>query len=68
MLCRYAFEADLVRLVYSVHDAHVNLFAGILTSFSFASIYDLVTASVDGTSTPQIYISGKLQLSILETR
>ncbi|KAF7532411.1 hypothetical protein G7054_g8000 [Neopestalotiopsis clavispora] len=53
---QYAFEADLLKLVYSTHDAHVSLSAGIMSSFSFASIYDLVTASKDGSSTPEIYI------------
>ncbi|KAK9785210.1 putative Tail specific protease domain-containing protein [Seiridium cardinale] len=52
---QYTFEADLVKLVYSFHDAHVSLYAGIMASFSFASIYDLVTAA-DGSGTPKIYI------------
>ncbi|KAI4600506.1 hypothetical protein KJ359_000861 [Pestalotiopsis sp. 9143b] len=53
---QYAFEADLMKLVYSTHDGHVSLTAGIMSSFSFASLYDLVTASKDGTREPEIYI------------
>lgn len=48
-----------MKLVYSTHDGHVSLTAGIMSSFSFASLYDLVTASKDGTSEPEIYIYGK---------
>lgn len=45
-----------MRLVYSAHDAHVDLYAGIMSTFSFASEYDLVTVSADGTSTPEVYL------------
>ncbi|TQN71689.1 Peptidase S41 family protein ustP, partial [Colletotrichum shisoi] len=34
---QYDFEAMLQYLVYSVHDAHVNLYAGILSVFSYFS-------------------------------
>ncbi|KAI0127666.1 peptidase S41 family protein [Xylariales sp. AK1849] len=54
---QYLFEADLYKLVYSVHDDHVNLLAGIMSTFSFASQFELVTASLDGVAAPQIYIA-----------
>lgn len=64
---QYDFEADLQFLVYSVHDAHVDLSAGILSAFSFSSPYSLVTASVDGKETPKVYFESraKLQIQIL---
>ncbi|KAK1990787.1 peptidase S41 family protein [Colletotrichum falcatum] len=52
---QYDFEADLQYLVYSVHDAHVDLSSGILSAFSFASPFSLVTASTDGKETPKVY-------------
>ncbi|KAK1985867.1 peptidase S41 family protein [Colletotrichum cereale] len=52
---QYDFEADLQYLVYSVHDAHVDLSSGILSAFSFASPLSLVTASIDGKETPKVY-------------
>lgn len=52
---QYQFEADLQLLVYSVHDAHVDLAAGILSAFSFSSPWSLVTASIDGKETPKVY-------------
>lgn len=56
---QYAFEVDVQHLVYSVHDSHVNLFSGILSSFSFGSSTALVAVSVDGTSVPDVYIAGE---------
>ncbi|KAK2028800.1 peptidase S41 family protein [Colletotrichum zoysiae] len=52
---QYDFEADLQYLVYSLHDAHVDLSSGVLSAFSFASPFSLVTASTDGKETPKVY-------------
>jgi hypothetical protein len=54
----YVFEADLQSLVYRMHDAHVDLYAGILAAFSFASPYNLISASADGKQLPQLFIEG----------
>lgn len=55
---QYAFEATLQNLIYSAHDTHLQLYAGILSTFSFGSPYELATVSVDGVQLPQVYISG----------
>ncbi|KAF6820668.1 peptidase S41 family protein [Colletotrichum plurivorum] len=55
---QYDFEAALQHLVYSVHDAHVDLSAGVLSAFSFASPWPIVTASIDGKETPKVYFAG----------
>ena len=57
---QYAFESTLQSLIYSAHDTHVNLVAGILSAFTFASPYGIVSVSTDGVRLPEIYISGKL--------
>jgi len=56
---QYAFEADVYQLVYQMHDIHVDISTGILASFTFASPYNLITASVDGKQTPQVYLEGR---------
>ena len=55
---QYEFEAALQTLLYATHDAHVNLFAGILTAFTFASPYDIVSLSIDGIQLPKVYLAG----------
>ncbi|WYZ35391.1 hypothetical protein EsH8_X_000038 [Colletotrichum jinshuiense] len=59
---QYDFEAALQYLVYSVHDAHVDLIAGVLSAFSFASPYPLVTASIDGKEIPKVYFANDVIL------
>ncbi|WYZ36323.1 hypothetical protein EsH8_XII_000073 [Colletotrichum jinshuiense] len=54
---QYDFEVALQYLVYSVHDAHVDLYAGILSVFSYASPVPLVAASIDGKELPKIYFA-----------
>jgi hypothetical protein len=56
-VCRYIFEAEVMRLVYSAHDAHVDLDAGIMSTFLFASEWEIVSVSRDGTQLPEIYIA-----------
>ena len=54
----YDFETDLQAVVYGMHDAHVDLYAGILSAFTFASPYNLISASKDGKAVPDVYIKG----------
>jgi hypothetical protein len=54
---QYEFEAALQTLLYATHDAHVNLFAGILAAFTFASPYDIVSLSIDGIQLPKVYFA-----------
>lgn len=55
---QYAFEATLQNLIYSAHDLHLNLEAGILAAFTFASPYGIVSVSSDGIQVPKVYIIG----------
>ena len=52
---QYQFEATLQNLIYSAHDAHLQLAAGILDAFTFASPYSLISLSTDGVQIPKIY-------------
>lgn len=58
---QYAFEADVQHLVQSLHDAHVYLVGGALSAFSFGSDSPLMTLSVDGVQTPEIYFQDDVQ-------
>ncbi|KAI1422379.1 hypothetical protein F5Y12DRAFT_624388 [Xylaria sp. FL1777] len=40
----------------AAHDSHLYLSAGILTAFTFASPFDIVSLSMDGLETPKVYI------------
>jgi hypothetical protein len=55
---QYEFEASLQTLLYAAHDYHVDLIAGILAAFSFASPYDIVSLSLDGVQLPKVYLAG----------
>lgn len=55
---QYTFEAVLQNLIYSAHDAHLSLDAGILSAFTFASPYDIVSVSSDGQQLPKVYVKG----------
>lgn len=55
---QYAFEATLQQLIISAHDAHLNLNAGVLSAFTFASVYGIVSVSPDGLQTPKVYVTG----------
>ena len=57
---QYAFEIALQSLIYSTHDSHIILFAGLLAVFTFASPYPIVSVSVDGVQLPQVYLAGKV--------
>lgn len=58
-LNEYDFEADLQRLIYSAHDAHLVLFAGALAVFTFGSPLRIVSVSEDGIALPKVYVTGK---------
>lgn len=58
---QYAFEADVQHLVQSLHDAHVYLIGGALSAFSFGSNSPLMTLSIDGIQTPEIYFQDDVQ-------
>ncbi len=60
---QYEFEAALASLLYAAHDRHVNLIAGILAAFSFASPYDIVSVSIDGLQIPKVYLAIDLDTS-----
>ncbi|EKG16094.1 Peptidase S41 [Macrophomina phaseolina MS6] len=58
---QYAFEAEVQKLVYSVHDMHVDLSSGILSAFAFGSdSWEIVSVSKDGKELPQIYLTGDI--------
>ncbi|KAI9767093.1 MAG: hypothetical protein M1840_005882 [Geoglossum simile] len=57
---QYEFEAALQTLLYAAHDGHVNLYAGILSAFNFASPYDIVSLSLDGLQIPKVYLAEDL--------
>ncbi|KAF2855717.1 hypothetical protein T440DRAFT_485816 [Plenodomus tracheiphilus IPT5] len=54
---QYQFEIDVQHLLYSTHDAHLTLTAGITAAFSFLAPFSVTAASSDGTSLPQVYIT-----------
>jgi hypothetical protein len=54
---QYDFEAAVQKVVYSMHDGHVDLSAGILSLFSFGSPYFVSSVSKDGTSPPEPYLT-----------
>ena len=60
---QYAFEATLQNLVYSAHDAHFQLDAGILAAFTFLSPYSIVALSEDGVQTPKVYVTDDIALT-----
>ncbi|KAH8893440.1 hypothetical protein GQ53DRAFT_685109 [Thozetella sp. PMI_491] len=60
---QYTFEADLQNIVYRIHDSHVDLYAGILASFVFASPFNVVSASKDGKEPPKLYLKDDIVAS-----
>ena len=57
---QYEFEAALQSLLYSAHDVHVSLNAGLLSSFYFGSQYGLTCVSIDGIQLPKVYLTAEL--------
>ena len=54
----FSFEIALLNLAYSAHDGHLYFYGGASNVFSFGSPFDVSSVSVDGTSPPQIFITG----------
>lgn len=52
---QYSFEATLQTLIYSAHDAHLQLFAGVLAPFTFGLPFELASVSLDGKELPKVY-------------
>ncbi|KAL8709816.1 MAG: hypothetical protein Q9225_007391, partial [Loekoesia sp. 1 TL-2023] len=52
----YDFEAAVQKLVYSTHDAHLILYAGVLSVFTFGAPVSIVSVSLDGIAFPKIFI------------
>ena len=59
---QYSFEATLQQLIYSAHDAHVQLVSGALAAFKFAAPFEIVSVSKDGIELPKVYIFCKFIL------
>lgn len=59
----YEFEAALQTLLQATHDGHIDLEAGILTAFSFASPRDIISVSIDGVQPPKVYLTDDLFFS-----
>lgn len=62
---QYAFEATLQNLIYSAHDAHLFLNAGVLAAFTFGNPYAISSVSLDGIQLPKIYITGTNSIEAL---
>ena len=60
---QYAFEATLQNLVYSAHDAHLQLESGILAAFTYLSPYSIVALSEDGVQIPKVYVADDIDPS-----
>jgi hypothetical protein len=54
----YLFEKTVQELIYSAHDGHLDISAGVLSAFQFGSPTELVSLSLDGKQLPKIYLQG----------
>lgn len=54
---QYSFEVTLQRLIYSAHDAHLQLSAGVLAPFTFALPFEIASVSLDGKELPKVYLT-----------
>lgn len=54
---QYSFETTLQRLIYSAHDAHLQLIAGVLAPFKFALPFGIASVSLDGKELPKVYVT-----------
>ncbi|KAL8667717.1 MAG: hypothetical protein Q9202_000572 [Teloschistes flavicans] len=52
----YDFEVAVQNLIYSTHDAHISLYAGVLGVFSFGAPVSIVSVSSDGIALPKVFI------------
>lgn len=54
---QYQFELDVQHLLYTTHDTHLALTAGISAAFSFVAPFSITAASPDGKALPQVYFT-----------
>ncbi|KAL8749193.1 MAG: hypothetical protein Q9199_007833 [Rusavskia elegans] len=52
----YDFEAAVQKLVYATRDAHISLYAGALSVFTFGAPVSIVSVSTDGIAYPKVFI------------
>ncbi|KAL8856656.1 MAG: hypothetical protein Q9178_006723 [Gyalolechia marmorata] len=52
----YDFEVAVQKLVYATHDAHVSLYAGALSVFTFGAPVSIVSVSTNGIAYPKVFI------------
>lgn len=64
---QYQFEAALQSVLYSAHDHHVSLVAGLLAPFYFGSYYGLTSVSIDGIELPKVYLTQDLEANQTKT-
>jgi hypothetical protein len=55
---QYDFEEAIQQLIYSAHDKHIHLNAGLLSPFRFKSPFRIVSYSLDGKQEPRLYLLG----------
>ncbi|KAL8771483.1 MAG: hypothetical protein Q9209_003153 [Squamulea sp. 1 TL-2023] len=52
----YDFEAAVQQLIYATHDAHIPLYAGALSVFTFGAPVSIVSVSTDGIAYPNVFV------------
>ncbi|KAK4462867.1 hypothetical protein QBC42DRAFT_200254 [Cladorrhinum samala] len=57
------FEYDIHSIVLAMHDSHVTLTFGITAAFTFASEFDIVSASLDGRALPKPYLKSDILIA-----
>lgn len=57
---QYDFDAAILKLTYSSHDGHMNIYGGTIGAFTFELPISLVSVSEDGKKLPEIYVLGML--------
>lgn len=56
---QYGFELAVQALIYSAHDSHLQLYAGLTQIFSFGSPFYVSSVSEDGIAIPKVYFTGE---------
>ena len=52
----YEFEEAIQQVIYSAHDKHIELDAGLLSAFRYSSPWSIVSLSSDGLQQPKLYL------------
>ncbi|KAL8780137.1 MAG: hypothetical protein Q9213_006621 [Squamulea squamosa] len=52
----YDFEVAVQQLIYATHDAHITLYAGALSVFTFGAPLSIVSVSTDGIAYPKVFV------------